>query len=44
MRMFVVSHLMQKRPNWQSASEKDWEAERRREKPILPLVARGSAF
>jgi putative transposase len=33
---------MQKRPNWQSASENDWEAARRREKLIRPLVARGS--
>ena len=33
---------MQKQPNWQSASENDWEAARRREKLIRPLMARGS--
>jgi hypothetical protein len=33
---------MQKRHNWQSASENDCEAARRREKLIRPLVARGS--
>lgn len=33
---------MQKQPNWQSASENDWEAARRREKLIRPLIARGS--
>jgi hypothetical protein len=33
---------MQKRPDWQSASENDWEAARRREKLVRPLVARAS--
>ena len=34
---------MQKRPNWHSASESDWDAARRREEVVRPLVASGSA-
>jgi putative transposase len=34
---------MQKRPNWHSASETDWDAARRREEVVRPLVAGGPA-
>ena len=33
---------MQKRPNWHSASENDWNVARRRETLIRSLVVRGS--
>jgi hypothetical protein len=36
---------MQKRPNWQSASENDWDAASRREKLIrIPQVWRPGRF